>query len=81
MLSTIKNIIQKEKFSPSFLGFFINYNFLLRKGLKKAISNNSNKLNGVLVDFGCGSKPYKKYFTSVNPFGYFFFASLHVNHS
>lgn len=65
MLSSIKNIIQKEKFFPSLLGLFINHNYLIRKGLKKTLLNNSDKLNGVLLDFGCGSKPYEKLFINV----------------
>lgn len=61
----VRELIKKEKFFPSLLGLFINHNYLIRKGLKKTLLNNSDKLNGVLLDFGCGSKPYEKLFINV----------------
>lgn len=64
----VRELIKKEKFFPSLLGLFINHNYLIRKGLKKALLNNSNKLNGILLDFGCGSKPYEKLFVSAKEY-------------
>lgn len=61
----LKKIIKKEKFHPSLIGFFINHNFLIRKSIKKAIQSNANLLNGTLLDFGCGTKPYKNFFSNV----------------
>jgi len=65
---SIKRIIQKEKFQPGILGFFINHNFLIRRPLLKAITKNANHLSGTLLDFGCGTKPYKSFFGSVNEY-------------
>lgn len=62
------DIIQKEKFHPSFLGFFINHNFLIRRQIRKAILNNSNLLSGSMIDFGCGTKPYKEFFSFCNEY-------------
>ena len=61
----ISKIIQKEKFEPSFIGFFINHNYLIRKPLFKAILKHAHKLDGELLDFGCGTKPYKHFFSNV----------------
>ncbi len=68
MLDKIKNQIQKEKFHPSLIGFFINHNFLIRKAIKKAISKKASLLQGSLLDFGCGSKPYRKVFVNCNEY-------------
>lgn len=68
MKAQINKIIQKEKFSPGIVGFFINNNFLIRKNLKRDIKILSSNLNGNLLDFGCGSKPYKGVFTKVSSY-------------
>lgn len=54
-----------ENFDPkiSFPGY------LLRKELLKGIQNNSHYLNGLLMDFGCGSKPYKSIIKTTNYIG------------
>jgi ubiquinone/menaquinone biosynthesis C-methylase UbiE len=65
VLGSLNAIIQKEKFFPGILGFFINHNFMIRIGLKRAIQSNSKHLSGKLLDFGCGTKPYKKLFKNV----------------
>uniref|UniRef100_UPI004049B72C class I SAM-dependent methyltransferase n=1 Tax=Flavobacterium sp. TaxID=239 RepID=UPI004049B72C len=62
----IINIIKKEKFYPGIIGFFINHNFLIRLALHKAITENAATFKGKLLDFGCGSKPYKKLFVNVD---------------
>jgi SAM-dependent methyltransferase len=36
--------------------------FLIRKGIEKDIALLSKSLQGQLLDFGCGSKPYQQYF-------------------
>jgi ubiquinone/menaquinone biosynthesis C-methylase UbiE len=64
----VKDIIKREKFFPGIIGFFINHNFLIRKGLKKGIQQNTNKLEGKLLDFGCGSKPYKELFEKADEY-------------
>lgn len=64
MREKINKFIQKEKFHPSFIGFFINHNFLIRKSLRKSLKSNAGLLEGVLLDFGCGTKPYKNFFVA-----------------
>lgn len=64
----INKIIKKEKFDPGIIGFFINYNFLIRRSIQKAIKNNASSLNGSLLDFGCGTKPYKNLFVNVKEY-------------
>lgn len=60
MKAVIKRIIQREKFNPNFFGIFINPYYFNRKGLYKGIKENAHFLNGRLLDFGCGNKPYRE---------------------
>ena len=60
MLKKLKEIYNKEQFIPSFLSIFINPYYFIRKGLLKDIKKNRHYMNGIMLDFGCGSKPYKK---------------------
>lgn len=66
--SFLQNYIQKSKFKPTLLGFIINNNFLIRTELFKNIKLNSIFLNGSLLDFGCATKPYKKYITNITEY-------------
>lgn len=68
MLSLLKQIIKKEKFNPFIIGFFINHNFLIRKSIFSSIKKNAFHLKGNLLDFGCGSKPYKNLFQNVDSY-------------
>lgn len=36
--------------------------YIIRKGLYKAVQKNASYLEGRLMDFGCGSKPYQRLF-------------------
>ena len=65
---SIAQIIQKEKFQPGIIGFFINNNYLIRKPLFNAIRKHTLKLEGDLLDFGCGSKPYKSFFKNAKSY-------------
>ena len=51
-----KNI---KEFQPSYLGIFYHPAYFIRRNLSVAIQDRVQSLSGVLLDFGCGSKPYK----------------------
>lgn len=68
MLNTLKIIYQKQNFHPTWLGVFINPFYFARSHLDKAIQTFAPSLNGKLLDVGCGSKPYKKHFTSIESY-------------
>jgi len=57
----IRDIYQNERFNPGLIGIIINPFYFSRRGLNKALIKLLPKLKGVLVDIGCGSKPYEKY--------------------
>jgi SAM-dependent methyltransferase len=59
MLKKLKQIYTDEQFNPKILGLFINPFYFDRKGLYQNVSELIPKLNGNLLDIGCGTKPYK----------------------
>ena len=63
MLKRLKENYHNELFHPTFLSLFINPLYFLRKGLLHGIRSYSQYMEGVMLDFGCGSKPYRKLFT------------------
>ena len=63
MIAKLKKLYNKSLFQPTFLGLFFNPFFIIRRGLYKGVSQFSGHMHGKLLDFGCGSKPYKALFT------------------
>ena len=68
MLKKIKQIYINEQFNPKILGLFINPFYFARKGLYKNVSELIPKLNGKLLDIGCGTKPYETLCKNVNKY-------------
>lgn len=60
--------IQKDAFSPSFLGVFTNPFYLCRKALYQALCELGSRLTGNVLDFGCGSAPYKELLTQASSY-------------
>jgi SAM-dependent methyltransferase len=60
----LKQRLQKEIFQPTWLGVLTNHVFLSRFYLYKKIKILSKNINGVVLDLGCGEKPYQNLFTS-----------------
>ena len=69
MINKLFSIYKDQSFDPGFIGIFINPFFFIRRGLLRGIKKYSKQLTGCLIDFGCGSKPYKKFFTVEKYFG------------
>jgi len=55
----IKKYIRQQMFNPTIAGAFINPFYFARKGLYKAMSRFVPKLQGKILDVGCGQKPYQ----------------------
>lgn len=58
----LKTQYKKSQFQPTLLALFTNPFFIIRKGLYNGIKKYAPELSGRLLDFGCGSKPYKNLF-------------------
>ena len=52
----------REAFMPRWYSVFFNPFYLIRGKLFCAIKKNAAYMNGVVLDFGCGSKPYRNLF-------------------
>jgi SAM-dependent methyltransferase len=63
-----KNTHQTLFFTSNFWGIFLNPLYLSRRHLFKTIKSNADFLTGKLLDFGCGNKPYKAFFTNVSEY-------------
>jgi len=64
MLNKIfKTIYLRVRFRPTFLSVFIHPLYFIRRGIYKAVKSNAKYMEGILLDFGCGNKPYKQLFT------------------
>jgi SAM-dependent methyltransferase len=64
----MKAIFLKQQFFPGVLAVFLNPFYFIRKGLYKSIKKLSLQLNGDILDFGCGSKPYVELFSHANSY-------------
>lgn len=62
----IRERIIKEQRMPTYLSFFINSNFFVRRELFRAIKRNLHYMKGETLDFGCGIKPYKNLFINAD---------------
>jgi SAM-dependent methyltransferase len=60
----LKKLYEKEQFYPSLFGLFINPFYFARKGLAENIHDFSPSVTGIILDVGCGSKPYQKLFNA-----------------
>jgi SAM-dependent methyltransferase len=61
-LNLFKKYLKKQSFQPNILSIFLNPFFLIRLSLYKKIKDLSKHINGQIIDFGCGRKPYMNLF-------------------
>lgn len=62
LLAHLKQRYQEEQFHPSLLALLCNPFYFARAGLRDAILLFASRLSGRLLDVGCGSQPYRRYF-------------------
>lgn len=60
---------KRHHFIPSVISILFNPLFLIRRGLYCSINSNANYMKGMLLDFGCGIKPYQELFNVENYVG------------
>ena len=59
---------KNQQFQTNFFSVFFNPFFIIRQSLYKTIKKHTHKLNGIMLDFGCGSKPYQSLFYNVEKY-------------
>jgi SAM-dependent methyltransferase len=59
MKNAFVRYLMRQSFQPDFISIFINPFYFIRRGLFKGIVKNRDYLYGVMLDFGCGRKPYQ----------------------
>jgi len=59
---------KKEHFIIKWHHCFTNPFFFIRKGLSDAVKTQAPLLAGSVLDFGCGSKPYRQYFINATSY-------------
>jgi SAM-dependent methyltransferase len=62
MFDRLQASIRAQAFHPGLLGLLVNPFYFARKGLHQHIVALAPSVHGRLLDVGCGSKPYQKYF-------------------
>ena len=63
MLNVFKRYIAKQDFNPDIFGVFFNPFYITRKSIYASMKRlNIYFMGGTLLDIGCGTKPYQKFF-------------------
>lgn len=64
----LKDFGKHQSFQPNLLSIFLNPSLFQRWFLYTFLKKNAPVLTGKVLDFGCGRKPYKNLFVSVNEY-------------
>lgn len=62
MISNIKKAFLSQVFIPKWYSVAINSNYFIARGISYGIKENANYMKGKMLDFGCGTKPYRSLF-------------------
>jgi SAM-dependent methyltransferase len=64
----LKERMLKERFFPTKLSIILSPVYIVRSCLLKAIMSYSPRIDGDVLDFGCGSKPYEALFKNAKSY-------------
>lgn len=62
MIAYLKKQYNRSLFQPTLFGVLFNPFFIIRGGLYRAVKGFRGHMHGRMLDFGCGSKPYRELF-------------------
>jgi SAM-dependent methyltransferase len=68
MLGFFNKYYLHQRFFPGLISIFINPFYFIRKRLIEKIKPLASEMEGKLLDFGCGAKPYQSLFSNVNSY-------------
>ncbi len=66
MIAAIKKYIHSQQFNPGLMGIWLNPFYFARKELHREIGRFAPKIQGRVLDVGCGTKPYCELFLSTS---------------
>lgn len=67
-MNCLKYLYLRQRFYPNLSSIFINPFYFTRRNLLKSLINIAPSLKGRILDFGCGSKPYRLLFAKVSEY-------------
>lgn len=67
-MNRLKYLYLRQRFYPNLSSIFINPFYFTRKNLLKNLLSIAPSLKGRILDFGCGSKPYRSLFTKASEY-------------
>ncbi|MCO6498454.1 MAG: class I SAM-dependent methyltransferase [Chitinophagaceae bacterium] len=62
------SLVLYEKFKLSFRDIFYNPYYIIRTRLYNAIKLNADYMQGSMIDFGCGTRPYEHLFSRITKY-------------
>lgn len=62
MIARLVRRYRTELFSPTWLSVVVNPFYFIRAGLLRAMKENAVHMRGRMLDFGCGTQPYRALF-------------------
>ncbi len=68
MIGVLKQYYRRQQFHPGLAGIFLNPFYLARKELRREVERFAPGMCGVLLDVGCGQKPYRSLFTAATAY-------------
>ena len=68
MFKTMKKWREKENFLTTPFGMIVTPIYISRRGLHKSILKFASTIDGDVLDFGCGSKPYESLFRNAKSY-------------
>ncbi len=68
MIELARKFVFCDEFVVSSMSILSNPVYILRKGLLDNIAELAQQIQGDVLDFGCGKKPYKQLFNQVNSY-------------
>jgi len=68
LLGKLRSRLRSEMFLSTYLGIVVNPFHIIRSGLHTEIRKISPQMNGNVLDFGCGSKPYQGLFINAEKY-------------
>ena len=64
LIESCRKYFNKQQYEPDALGLLVNPFYFARRGLYENMAALAVKVNGKILDVGCGQKPYEKMFRS-----------------